>query len=207
MTRKLRNLIEKRIINIIVEGETEEIYLKNYVKNLIWENNEYRINIIRNTSSLTKEFKNVNVEINKPQNKFDVYYLVFDIDCVSQDKLNTLMAQIKDINQKFNFNFPLGKIDLFYLNPCIEFWFILHFENCRMSLPDDNSANDKLKQFIPNYEKARDYFNILSPKLNTAINNSESINKFHNDNNHTEFTTEYNPNTKLHLLIKFLKNI
>lgn len=172
----------------------------------MWNNNEYRINIIRNTSSLTKEFNDIKAEINKSQNKFDVYYLVFDTDCVSQDKLNTLMAQITAINQRFNLDFPLGKIDLFYLNPCIEFWFILHFENCKMSLPDGNSANDKLKQFISNYEKARDYFNILSPKLNIAINNSESINKYHNDNAHTEFTTEYNPNTKLHLLMKFLNN-
>ena len=43
-------------------------------------------------------------------------------------------------------------------NPCIEFWFLLHFEKTTKLFTDCNSAEKQLKKHITDYEKTRKYF-------------------------------------------------
>jgi hypothetical protein len=49
------------------------------------------------------------------------------------------------------------KINLAITNPSIEFWYLIHFQDHSAIIARDK-AKDRLKQHIPNYDKARCYY-------------------------------------------------
>ncbi|MBP9134766.1 MAG: RloB domain-containing protein [Saprospiraceae bacterium] len=40
-------------------------------------------------------------------------------------------------------------------NPCLEFWFLLHFEKTSKYFNTCSSAETQLKKYLPNYEKTQ----------------------------------------------------
>jgi hypothetical protein len=71
-------------------------------------------------------------------------------------------------------------------NPCLEFWFLLHFEATGKYFNNCESAAKQLKKHLSNYEKTskfytkqdNDIYSILKPKLNTAIVNAKKLKAF-----------------------------
>jgi hypothetical protein len=71
-------------------------------------------------------------------------------------------------------------------NPCIEFWFYLHFKNKGRLFTTCDSAIDELKKALPGYEKSQKYFTKqgqdiylrLKPQLEDAIRNSQRLGAF-----------------------------
>jgi hypothetical protein len=49
------------------------------------------------------------------------------------------------------------KINLAITNPSIEFWYLIHFQDHSATIARDK-AKERLKQHIPNYDKARCYY-------------------------------------------------
>lgn len=88
--------------------------------------------------------------------------------------------------------------------PCIEYWFLLHFERTTNSITDCSHFENRLKQHIPNYAKEKawllkpELFNVLLPNLSIAIANAEWSVKQLDSNPNSTFT-------HLHLLFNFLK--
>jgi len=74
-------------------------------------------------------------------------------------------------------------------NPCLEFWFILHFEKTSKLFDTCAKAETELKKHLKDYEKTQKFFtkqdNDIYIKrkrfLKTAINNSESLGQFDMD--------------------------
>lgn len=68
-------------------------------------------------------------------------------------------------------------------NPCIEFWFLLHFEETTKFFTDCDSAEKQLKKHLKDYEKTRKYFTKqdndiylkLKSKLNDARKNAMTL--------------------------------
>ncbi|WP_394801476.1 RloB domain-containing protein [Belliella filtrata] len=71
-------------------------------------------------------------------------------------------------------------------NPCLEFWFLLHFENSSKFFDTCAKAETKLKQYLKDYEKTQKYFTKqdsdiylkLKPYLQDAITNSQKLGQF-----------------------------
>ena len=67
-------------------------------------------------------------------------------------------------------------------NPCIEYWFLLHFKKTAKFFTDCSSAESELKKYLKNYKKTRKYFTKqdddiylkLKDKLNDARENSKN---------------------------------
>jgi hypothetical protein len=71
-------------------------------------------------------------------------------------------------------------------NPCLEFWFLLHFEKTSKYFDTCALAEDQLRNHLNDYEKTQKYYTKqgndiylkLRPWLNDAIKNSISLGGF-----------------------------
>jgi RloB-like protein len=60
-------------------------------------------------------------------------------------------------------------------NPCFEYWFLLHFEWCVQMFMDAGSVCNRLKTHIRDYSKAKDYYAMTKPKVQTALVNAKRV--------------------------------
>lgn len=75
-------------------------------------------------------------------------------------------------------------------NPCLEFWFLLHFEKTSKYYDTCAAAETQLKKHLEGYEKTQRFFTKqnddiylkLKPSLKTAIQNSVVLGNFDNKN-------------------------
>ena len=95
--------------------------------------------------------------------KEDLTFLFIDCDCNKKKR-----EQVESLQSK------QGK-DLYLIksNPTFELWFLNHFCETTKEYKNNVELEEHLSKFIPNYEKNKDYFNLLIDKIAIAINNSE----------------------------------
>ncbi len=62
-------------------------------------------------------------------------------------------------------------------NPCLEYWFILHFEKCTDPLVDGEAASHRLRRQIPGYDKGTDCYPPTRPLLGDARRNAKELYK------------------------------
>lgn len=82
------------------------------------------------------------------------------------------------------------KIYVIVNNPCLEYWFLLHFENLGRTYKNCGDVTTKLKRYLPGYDKSARYFKKkdndiyirLKPYLRTAINNAKALGSFEKEN-------------------------
>ena len=86
----------------------------------------------------------------------DSIWCVFDRD----DNSNEVLLRAKQSAQKEGYH-------LAYSNPSFELWFLLHFVNQQAEVEDRQAL-------IPDYEKNKDYFDVLKPLLAAAIQRAKT---------------------------------
>ncbi len=105
----------------------------------------------------------------------DLTYLFIDCDC---DKAKRKLVEQLQSKQ--------GKdLHLIKSNPSFELWFLNHFCETSREYKNYSELETHLTKYIPNYEKNKDYFNLLTDKITVAIRNS--IEQF-NKENYVTFT-------------------
>ena len=142
----------KRFILIGTEGKnkTEIGYFNKF--NRIQKNFCVRFSSGNSTDSMgiVEDIKRTRVKL-----KFhagDLAFAVFDADLWG--------TRGKQIQQAINYA-EKQEIKVILSNPCFEVWFVLHFEDGRAPYDSSDKVIDKLKQYVPDYEKSRDMFEIL----------------------------------------------
>lgn len=95
----------------------------------------------------------------------DSIWCVFDRD----DNSNEVLLRAKQSAQKEGYH-------LAYSNPSFELWFLLHFVNQQTEVEDCQALIRLLKQpgRLPDYEKNKDYFDVLKPLQITAIQRAKT---------------------------------
>ena len=79
------------------------------------------------------------------------------------------------------------KINLAITNPSIEFWYLIHFQDHSAIIARDK-AKDRLKQHIPNYDKARCYYQKeLKVRTEDAIKNANKLDNLAKQNKLPEY--------------------
>lgn len=81
------------------------------------------------------------------------------------------------------------KVKIIINNPCLEFWFLLHFELTEKPFNNCESAAKQLSKYLTGYEKTQRYYTRqgddiylkLKPYLDTAISNAEKLGTFYFD--------------------------
>jgi hypothetical protein len=87
--------------------------------------------------------------------------------------------------------------------PCFEVWFLLHFHYSTAFIDSSQDAVEKLKEYIPNYQKSQNVYDILDDKREEAFKNAESLRIFHRKSGHKKMY-EQNPSTNVDRLVIML---
>jgi hypothetical protein len=97
-----------------------------------------------------------------------------------------------------------GGLELILTNPCIEYWFLLHFKKHTAPLDNNPDAMNKLKEVHPSYRKSRIGFDILYPRTSSAIDHSKEVLR---EKGCGDDLRNYNPSTHIHNIVEHLQNI
>lgn len=165
----------------VVDGDTEVWYLQMFKRN----ERELNINIepkLPSKKSIPEQFKMVK----KLATDYTKVFWVVDYDVIAKETREAkkgvetseqLFIKLKEKAEK------LDNVIVIVNNPCIEFWFLMHFERTSKLFTDCNSAEKKLKKHLTDYEKTRKYFTKqdndiylkLKHKLSDAKVNSKNL--------------------------------
>lgn len=174
---------------IVVDGETEVWYLQMLKRN---ERN-IRVSIkpeIPNKKSLEDQY---NLVCDLSTKEYTKVFWIIDLDTlvkeereVSKGKKSPLKT-LQEYRQNISNKYP--NVIVIVNNPCIEFWFLLHFEKTSKYFKSCSSAEVQLKKHLGNYEKTQKYFTKqnddiylkLKPSLKIAINNAISLGSYDHD--------------------------
>lgn len=165
----------------VVDGDTEVWYLQMFKRN----ERELNINIepkLPSKKSIPEQFKMVK---DLAEDYTRVFWIV-DYDVIAKETREAkkgaetseqLFIKLKEKAEKFD------NVIVVVNNPCIEFWFLLHFEKTNKLFTDCNSAEKQLKKQLNDYQKTRKYFTKqdndiylrLKHKLSDAKVNSKNL--------------------------------
>lgn len=100
----------------------------------------------------------------------------------AQHEFKEYCDKIKVVNEKAGDE----NIVVIINHPCLEYWFLLHFESTSKCFSNCESATRQLKKYLSDYEKSQSYYTKegndiylrLRPNLSTAISNAKKIQGF-----------------------------
>ncbi len=183
----------KPTFTIIGDGQTEKWYFD------MMQRTERDLNIIikpRLTvkKTLEEQFKNIISEANKSKIfKKDKVFWIIDFDTIlgetreAKKGKKSASQELKEYCEKLQNH---SVITIIINNPCLEFWFLLHYELTYKPFNNCDAAQKQLLKYLPDYEKTEKYFtkqnNDIYSKLlkskNTAIENIKKLPEFDFDN-------------------------
>ena len=168
----------------VVDGETEMWYLQ------MLKRNERKLSLeirpqIPIKKSIEEQYKLV-VDLSYDYSK--VFWII-DLDVIIKETRETQKGKktplhiFKECRRQIE---KYQNVIVILNNPCLEFWFLLHFEKTSKLFDTCNKAKTKLKNYLKDYEKTKRYFTKqdndiyikLRPFLETATHNSERMGKF-----------------------------
>jgi len=169
---------------LVVDGDTEVWYFQMLKRN----EKSLTINIepkIPQKKKLSEQFKKV-TELAEDYTK--VFWII-DFDTINSETNATPKGQKTPLQEFNEYTEKLKKksnIVIIVNNPCLEFWFLLHFIFSTKFFPKCYDAEKELKKYLIDYEKTRRYFTKdgndiylkLKPSLKQAINHSNRYRKF-----------------------------
>jgi hypothetical protein len=140
---------------------------------------------------------NMSERLEKSGNKPDRVYCVVDRD--SHQNFDSAKSKIENLGHSYYF---------IYLEPCYEFWLLLHFKEYsapfsktgKKSICD--KVNEEFKKEMPEYNKSDpEIFDKLKDKLDIALKNSIRRRA------EADRDGSSNPSTNFHELVAYLKNL
>lgn len=182
---------KKPILLIATEGKnkTETIYFRNF-------KNKYNCNIVfckGNDTDPISMIEVLNKEVKKLTEKEDIAFCIFDSDVSVSKNIQISKAKNK-INNK--------KIKLIMSSPCIEIWFLNHFQYSTRCYNSNDEVIKELKKYIKSYNKGKDIFEDINGKIHSAIDNSKNMEKYHLELGRASHTIECNPSTDVYKVVE-----
>jgi len=95
-------------------------------------------------------------------------------------------------------------LELILTNPCIEYWFLLHFHKHTAPFDTNTDVMDALKAVHRSYKKSRIGFDVLEPRTATAIKHSKEVLE---EKGCGQDLRKCNPSTHVHKIVEHLLNI
>lgn len=199
---KLRDIKKKKerksiiVFNAEGKNKTEKIYLSRFSSRNI---------TIKCPSGNSTDPKNMYSELKKfcEENEYgknygDELFLLIDSDINSQK-----MLEIDKIRKKCD---DLG-IKIIISTPTFEVWFLNHYKYSTHEYKNGDEVEKALKEYINDYSKSEDVFDLISDKTNTAIKNSLKLEKYHTDLGHDVNGCDSNPYTATYKVIDSIEMI
>ena len=189
--RKIKSILKKGNpkFAFVVDGQCEYWYIQ------MLKRNERSISVdlkpeIPQKKKHIDQFKKV-IELS---NDYDKVFWIVDFDAINKETLEAKKGTKPAIRE---FKEYCDKIDKKYKNiivivnnPCLEYWFLLHYEPTSKYYENYDKLEKQLKIHLPEYEKSQlfytkknnDIYLRLKPRLSKAISNAEKLGKFNFQN-------------------------
>ncbi len=178
MARKKNRFVRKIYpkYSVIVDGKTEIWYFQ-AMKEFFGKDAAFNIKPeLPKRKSLIDMFS---LAYEMSQEGYDKVFLLLDLDKILQDnKINVLKNQLNNIKT--------DNIFVLINNPCLEFWFLLHYVNKNKVFVNCKQAEKELKRYLRDYEKSKRFFlygkrniyELLFNLQNNAINRASKLGEF-----------------------------
>lgn len=190
-----RRAVSHRRVLILCEGITEEVYAKTLRTAFLPRNLQrtVTVDVVRHKKNdpmnLIAEAKERVKQAKKEKTPYEHVWLFFDHD--NSPHLQAVFQQA----EKHGFHLAFTAISL-------EYWFILHFEDCGKVFRDGEECLKHLKKLWPIYHKTKlNHFEQLGNYVNLAIDRAER----RESRNAGTSILEQQPYTSVHKLIAFFK--
>ncbi|ERJ57352.1 RloB family protein [Sphingobacterium paucimobilis] len=194
---KRRAVVYRRIL-ILCEGFTEEIYAKSLRSAFLSRamQRSVTVEVVRHKKNdplnLIAEAKKRVKQANKEKAPYEDVWLFFDHDHSPH------LTEVFSISKEEGYRLAFTAISL-------EFWFILHFEDCGRAFKDGEECLRYLKKLWPSYHKTKlNHFVELGSYLETALIRAAQLQKKYEDDN---IKSEFNPFTSVHKLVAYFKEL
>lgn len=177
-------------IAVVVDGDDEVWYLQ------MLKRNEPKIRIsikpeIPNKKSVEEQY---NLVRDLSEKEFTKVFWIVDLDSVikEDDEAPKGKETPLEIFAKYRANLEENYANVVVIvnNPCLEFWFLLHFKKTSKYYDTCAEAKTELKKYLKNYEKTRKFFTKqgddiylkLKPRLKIAVENSIALGNYDKKN-------------------------
>ena len=190
MARYLKRREYRPTVAIIGEGITEHIYFSNLKQA---ERLKFALKPALPKHSSIRSIVDKAIELSKKE--YDHIFCVFDLDEINQDR--QILRQYVNLKRKYDKN----NIKFIENNPCMEYWFLLHFVLTTREFNNYGQLEVMLKQNIHDYAKterylkSKDIYNFLKPHQLLARENAA---------NSIARATSTSSKSEVHLILDFL---
>lgn len=184
-SKKIRNQVVPTF-SFVVDGETEIWYLQMLKRN----ERQLKINIepkLPQRKSIDEQYKLVT---DLSESEYSKVFWIVDLDTIIKESRETPKGKKSPVQTLIELRKNLQKsyenVTVIINNPCLEFWFLLHFEKTSKLFDTCGKAEIEVKKHIKDYEKTKKYFTKqdndiylnLRAYLKIAISNSSSLGVF-----------------------------
>jgi hypothetical protein len=173
----------------LVDGECEFWYIQ-----MLKRNERINVNLepkIPQKKELPEQYKRV-IELS---NDYDKVFWIIDFDVINAEtklakkRAKTALQELKEYRSEIEKNYK-ENIVIIINNPCLEFWYLLHFEATSRYYENGDKVIKQLKKYLSGYEKTQKFYTKqdhdiylkLKPCLPKAIENTRKLKSFDFDN-------------------------
>lgn len=191
MRRKGKRRFQKKIILIVVEGETEQRYFEGY-RTILGKNSSYVIDI--------KKKRDTNIE-----GLLDtcIWESTHSLNTKAGDRIFCVCDYPGKVSEAIDKKIVEANnkgTTLIITRPCVELWFLLHFVKVYKPYNSSEIVRE-LRKHMPNYRKAdKNIHSKVHSKTNDALKNADSIYS-------SDHKSMMNPSTSMRDIITFLHRI
>lgn len=174
---------------IVADGETEIWYLQMMKQN----ERQVRLTIKPELPKKKRIEDQCELVCELAQREYDKVFWIVDLDQVTKEQREVTggkkdpMRTFIECREKVLHGKKYAKrVRVIVNNPCLEFWFLLHYTHTDKSFGGYEELAKALKKHMKDYNKSEGYFkqknsdiySKLKPYLNTAIKHSDRLGKF-----------------------------
>ena len=192
--RRGRNILTKQSFAVVVDGETEYWYLEMLKRNE--PNIPFKIRPqILQKKNIDQQYKLVTA---LSEEEYDKVFWIVDLDVLLKQH-SQKNSNPSSLQQFLNYWQQLSKqkkIVVIVNNPCLEYWFLLHFQKTTKVFTARTTTEKQVSKHLRGYEKTEKFFKKsddiykqLKPHLQTAINNATTLGTF-DTYNHSKAISE-----------------
>ena len=182
--RRGRNIPTKQSFAVVVDGETEYWYLEMLKRNE--PNIPFKIRPqILQKKNIDQQYKLV-TELSEEE--YDKVFWIVDLDVLlkeEREKKNSTSSLQKFLSYWHQLS-KQDKVVVIVNNPCLEYWFLLHFQKTNKVFTACTDAEKQVSQHLKVYEKTEKFFKKsnndiykqLKPYFQTAVSNATALGTF-----------------------------
>ena len=191
--RRGKKIQTKQAFAVVVDGKTEYWYLQMLIHNEPYISSNIKPQVPK--KNIDQQYKLVT---KLSEEEYDKVFWIVDLDVLlkeEREKKNTPSPLQKFLSYWQQLP-KLNKVVVIVNNPCLEYWFLLHFQKTTKVFTACVDAEKEVSKYLQGYEKTEKFFKKdndiykqLKPFLKTAKENATALGKF-DTHNHSKAMCE-----------------